>query len=160
MTKQKAMTLIEGATAIDAAIKSIQTRGKSMDRDIHIAACSILNHVEKHGDYTKAIKLVNAMGQSARKNALKDWFLAFGKLSWNAETKDFTFNKNAVTMLSEAIAMPFWDFKPEPEYKPFDFNASVQAILSKATKAVERGDIVPQDKIEALRKLVEVQPAH
>lgn len=154
MTKKTAFKMIEGAKAIDTAIKSIATRGKTLERDIHVAAVSSLNHAELHGDITLAQKLVDAVPTMARKNALRDWFLAHGKFSYDVENKTLTFNKKGVTLLQEAIDTPFWEFKPEPEYKPFDINAAVQQLVARAEKAVEKGEKVPTDKLEALRKLV------
>lgn len=153
MTKQT-FKMLEGAKAIDTAIKSISTRGKTLERDIHVAAVSSLNHAELHGDITLAQKLVDAVPTMARKNALRDWFLAHGKFSYDVENKTLTFNKKGVTLLQEAIDTPFWAFKPEPEYTPFDINAAVAHLLKRAEKAVEKGEKVPTQKLEALRKLV------
>lgn len=145
--------MLDGAKAIDTAIKSIATRGKTLERDIHIAAVSCLNHADLHGDITLAQKLVEAVPSLARKNALKDWFLAHGKFSYDMENKALTYNKKGVTLLQEAIETPFWVFKPEAEYKPFDINAAVAQLVQRAEKAVEKGEKVPTDKLEALRKL-------
>lgn len=146
--------MLEGAKAIDTAIKSISRRGKTLERDIHVAAVSSLNHAELHGDITLAQKLVDAIPTMARKNALKDWFLAHGKFSYDMANKALTYNKNGVTLLQEAIETPFWVFKPEAEYKPFDINTAVAQLVHRAEKAVEKGEKVPTQKLEALRKLV------
>lgn len=157
MTKAKLTTtfkLLTGATAINTAITSIQTRGKSLERDIHIAAVSCLNHAELHGDITLAEKLVQAIPQLARRNALRDWFLAHGKFSYDMTAKSFTYKKDAVTQLEAAITTPFWEFKAEVEYKPFDMQAAVLQLVARAEKAMEKGEEVSTEKLEALRKLV------
>lgn len=158
MTKQTKATfkLLEGVAIISKAITSLQTRGKKYESDLHQTAVSCLNHAGKHGDITLANRLIEAIPTLTRKNALKDWFLAFGKFKWDAETKKLAYDKTKATLLEEAIDMPFWSFKSEPEYKPFDFNAAIQAVLAKAKKAKEKGETLPDDKIEALSKLVEV----
>lgn len=158
--KTTAFKAIEGATAIAKAITSISTRGKSLDKDVHIAAVSCLIHADKHGDVTLATKLVAALPNSSRKNALRDWFLAFGKFTWDTENKQFAYNKAATTLTNEAIAMPFWEFKPEPEYKPFDINAAIQQVISRATKAQEKGETVPKETLAKLQTLVQVEVSH
>lgn len=158
MAKQVKLTLLDGA-GIDKTIVSIAKRGKAMDNDIHLVACSIVAHIEKHGDITKVEKLVNAMPQASRKSALKDWFLVMAKVSYDMKNKAFVFDKAKVTMQEDAEATPFWEFKPEPEYKPFDIQASINAIIAKATKAMERGEKVPEATVEALRKLATVEPS-
>lgn len=151
--KAPVFNLITGSKAIDTAIKSIATRGKSLDKDIHIAAVSTLMHADEHGDVTLAQRLVDAIPQSARKNALKDWFLAMGKFSYDTQNKTLIFNKQGVTMKDKAIATPFWAFKPEPEYKPFDINAAIAQLVTRANKAVNNGDDVDQTKLAALTAL-------
>ena len=145
--------LLDGSTAINTAIDSIKTRGKSLEKDIHVAAVSCLVHADKHGDITLAEKLVQAVPSLARKNALRDWFIAHGKFNYDAKSKSFTYDKTSETLVEEATVTPFWEFKPEVEYKPFDLDAAVQTVLKRAVKAMERGDELPQDKLEALRKI-------
>ena len=158
MTKKQTtkmnFTLLDGATAINTAIASIQTRGKSLEKDIHIAAVSCLNHADLHGDITLATKLVQAVPNSTRKNALRDWFLAHGKFSYDMKAKGFSYDKTKETQLEVAITTPFWEFKPEPEYIPFDMKAALLQLVAKAEKAVAKGEDVPTESLEALRKLV------
>lgn len=145
--------VLNGAEAIGAAIKSISTRGKTLERDIHVAAVSCLAHADKHGDITLAQKLVDAIPTLARKNALRDWFLAHGKFSYDMQNKALTFDKKAKTQLEASIATPFWEFKPEAEYKPFNMEAAIVSLVKRAEKAIENGDDVPVDRLEALRQL-------
>ena len=145
--------IIESAKAIDTAIKSIATRGKSLERDIHVAAVSCLVHADKHGDVTLAQKLVEAVPSLARKNALRDWFMAHGKFGYSMEEKAFTYDKKATTHTEAAIETPFWLFKPEAEYKPLDLQAAILQLVKRVDAAVEKGEKLPADKVEALRKL-------
>lgn len=151
--KPVAFKMLDGAKAIDTAIKSIASRGKTLEKDIHQAAVSCLVHADKHGDITLASKLVDAVPSLARKNALRDWFIAHGKFSWSMEAKAFTFNKQAVTQLEAAIATPFWEFKTEAEYKPFNMEAAVLQLVKRAESAIEKGEKVPTEKLAQLRKL-------
>lgn len=153
-TKAKAFVMYDGAKAIDTAIKSVATRGKKIDADIHKIAVSCLVHADKHGDVTLAQKLVQAMPKSGRANALKDWFLAFGKFTYDSTSKSLAYDKKAVTLTEEAISMPFWEFKPEPEYVPFDINARIARLVKDAEKASAKGEKVPAETLKALSALV------
>lgn len=153
--KTPAFKLVEGAGAITQAITSIATRGKKLEKDIHVIAVSCLNHADKHGDITLANRLIAAVPTMARKNALRDWFLAFGKFSYDAKSKSLVFNKTGVTLLQDAMVTPFWDFKPEPEYVPFDINASIANLIKKANAAIEKGENVDKAKLDAIKALVE-----
>ena len=152
--KKVTVKLLDGAKAIDKAIASISTRGKSLQRDIHIAAVSCLNHADKHGDITLAQKLIDAIPTLARKNALRDWFIAFGKFGYDEKSKLMTYNKKGATLLQEAMDMPFWDFQPEKAYVPFDIKAQLENILKRANSAIERGEKVDSKVLEAVQKLV------
>lgn len=145
--------MLDGAKAIDTAIKSINTRGKSLQRDIHVAAVSCLNHADKHGDVTLAQKLVDAVPTLARKNALRDWFIAHGKFSYDATEKVLTFNKKATTQLEQAIAVPFWEFKQEAAYVPFDIQAAILTLVKRAEKAINNGDNVDKKTLATLQSL-------
>lgn len=152
MTKVE-LKLLTGASAINTAIASISKRGKSLEKDIHVAAVSCLIHADKHGDITLAEKLVQAVPSLARKNALRDWFIAHGKFDYDAKAKQFKFDKASTTLVEEATVTPFWDFKPEKEYIPFDLDKAIDTIIKRASKAIENGDKLDLDKVEAIRKL-------
>lgn len=157
MTKKEkakpAFAILDGAKAIEKAIVSIASRGKTLERDIHKAAVSCLNHADLHGDITLANKLVEAVPTMSRKNALRDWFMAFGKFGYDAQNKALSYAKGGVTLLDDAIETPFWAFKPEAEYVPFDITKAVTQLIQRAEKAVERGDKVPAAKLDQLRKI-------
>ena len=133
MTKST-FKMLDGAKAIDTAIKSIGTRGKTLQRDIHIAAVSTLNH----------------------KNALRDWFIAMGKFSYDATDKTLTFNKKGITQLDTAIATPFWEFKQEAAYVPFDLQAAILTLVKRADKAMQHGDKVDKAALAQLAALAGV----
>ena len=153
MTKAIKMKILTGADVINAAIKSIAKRGKAFDKDVHVAAVSTLVHADKHGDITLAQKLVDALPASQRKNALRDWFLAYGKFSYDMQNKAFTYKKDAVTQLETAINTPFWEFKPEAAYVPFDAVKFIEQAVKRVTKAVNDGEKVPEALVTGLQDL-------
>lgn len=149
-----AFSLIEGKTQIEKVIASLQSRGKKYEQELHQCAVSCLNHAGLHGDITLARKLLAAIPAGMRKNALRDWFIAMGKFTWNAETKTLDFDKQKATLLEEAIVTPFWTFKPETDYVPFDLTKALNVLLARAKKAQEKGEIVPMDKLDAIAKII------
>ncbi len=97
------------------------------------------------------------MPNLARKNALRDWFITFGKMSYDKETQVMVFKKTGKTNETEATQNPFWLFKPEAEYVPFDLiEATIKLIKlaeAKANKA-NKQDKIPANVLANLRKAV------
>ena len=145
--------LLDTALAINTAINSIGKRGKALDKDMHIVAVSCLIHADKHGDITLANRLLEVLPKTARSNALRDWFLAFGKFSYDATSKAFVYNKAAVTQTQTAINTPFWEFKPEAAYVPFDAIRFIEQAVKRVTKAVNDGEKVPEALVTGLQDL-------
>lgn len=156
--KEQAFVILKGADNIQKAIKSIQVRGKALEKVLHQAAVSCLAHAGEHGDVTLAQKLVEAVPTLARKNALRDWFIAFGRFQYHDEKKTIVYAKGKETLLDEAIKMPFWEFKPEAEYIPFDFDKAITALLKRASQAKDKGDSVDEAKLNKLKDLITVMP--
>lgn len=141
-TAKAAATAILSAAATDKLIVSIKGRGKNLDKDIHQAALSVLDHHAKHGDVTLANRLLLAMPRSGRANALMAWMLAFGpKLAKNPakdanaplvhdKAGEGTFN------VAEADATPFWEFKAVEGAKPFSFDAYMASLTKGMDKAL------------------------
>lgn len=126
VTKTPAIALLGSQKAIMASLKSIKERGGSIQADIHTAACSILKHLDKHGDIRMVINLLDAMPDVVRVNSLKTWLEAFGKVSFtDSEGKAMkhpAYVGSKSTKLGEAMAKPFWKFKANEgvAYVPLD----------------------------------------
>lgn len=110
----------------------------TMDKKIHLLACSILAHIEQHratginADLANA--LVNSLPTGIRKNALLEWFCTHGALSYNVELKKLQFDKAQTTRQAAGEAKPFWEFKPETECKAFDLDKSIGDLVRRALK--------------------------
>lgn len=137
------MDLITNVKTLNTVIKSIATRGQKLDADIHLAACSCLNHAAEHGDVTLASKLILAMPKSSRAKALIHWFETYGKLTFKKNDGVFGMNKGKSKEwnVPAAIEMPFWKLVPEPEVKDLTIEALVKMVKSKITKAKDTGHI-------------------
>lgn len=160
--KAKGFALINGAAEINKAITSIGNRASKLDSDVHRAAVSVVFHSAKHNDPDVAKRLVNAMGKTMRKQALIGWLVNYGAFTLD-EAGELVYNKTrAEQAMSEgnihaAIAEPFWEFTPEPQYRQFDLNAAIASLLKKAESALtnEKQDtaLVQPDKLAALRAI-------
>jgi len=150
------MKLITGKAAIEAAIKSILTRGKKLDSDIHVAGVSCLNHIELHGDITLAVRLIDSMPKGSRVNALREWMNVHGKLRYNAETKEWSYAKDKTTLLEEAIATSWTEFKPETAYRPLDFETELTKLITKAFERVQskKGDKINIDTLKQVANAI------
>lgn len=157
------LPLIKDAAGIAKAIDGIAARGKKLDRDIHIAGVSVLSHAYEHGDITLANRLLDALPKSGRRNAMLAWLTSFGPFKLAEDSKHVAYSKLAEPLpLAAAIAEPFYEFAPEPVFVPFDFKASIEAVLKKAEKAladdVHKGEhAVSVAEIASLRKLIAVE---
>ena len=154
------IVLLDTKAKIEAAIGTISRNGVKLDKLIHQAACSILHHVDQHHDVTLAQRLVDAMPKAGRKNALRDWFLNYGRMQWDEEKKTFKYYGKGATLLDEAIATPFWDFKAEQEYKPFDINAALAQLLKRAENARKHGEALPEDKLAVIQAMKDGKAVH
>ncbi len=162
MTKENekpvlSVKLITGKANLIKAIGQVNVTGKALENLIHTVAVSVISHIEQHREVSLANQLIDAVPTMARKNALRDWLIAFGKMRFDTETKVMVFNKTGKTDIETGTQNPFYLFVPEKEYQPFDLLAAVTVLVNKADKAKEKGnkkDKIPADKLDALRKLV------
>jgi hypothetical protein len=152
--RKNLMKLITEISKIEAAIKSINSRGAKLDRDIWVATVSAMAHHAKHGDVTIVNKVVASMPKGSRVNALNDFILAHGKVTYNEETKVFDHDKAGNFDLDGAQAKSWTEYKPDPEYKPLDALAMVKAMATKISKAdKDKGDKVTNAQAKAILKL-------
>lgn len=148
------MKLFTTQADIVTAIESIRTTGKKLDLMIQTAACSIIAHVEKHGDITLINTLVDAMPNGSRVNALRDYMTNFSKGTYDDESKAFKFDKTKTTNQAGAEAIMWTEFSPEKPYVAFDLNALLAGLLKKADKALK--DAPHEVDAELLAKLASV----
>ena len=160
------ITLIETDDAINNMIASIARRGKSVQKDIHRAGCSIIRRWHDSSDVNTAVRqmnaLLNAIPAMGRTNAFKAWVEAYATFIWNTEEKCFAYHAKRTKISSDdaqkAIQTPFWEFKSEPDYKPLNLDDAINALIARADKrrqdGLKDGDNVPAEKIKALKALV------
>lgn len=143
--------IINNAAAIDKAILSIKNRGAKLDGDIQIAGLSVLAHIDAHGDTTLADRLFNVMPKGARRLALAEWMLAFGKVRTLVKTSKedaeaiaagrvFAFDKTKATNMEGAEAMMWHEFRKEKAVaEAFDVQAAVKSLLARVQTMQGKG---------------------
>lgn len=134
----KEKDLITDKVKLQDAIKEAQSKGRSYERALHRVACSCLHHVDQHGNIGPIVQLIDGLNKSARKNALIDWAVEHGKLRWDKEAKTLKFDKHSEANVAGAMVTPFWDFKPEPPYKPIDLEEAIMKLVERAEKRIEK----------------------
>jgi hypothetical protein len=150
------MTKLMNPAQLDAAIKSIATRGKKLDSDIQEAALSAISHFAEHGDIVFVNKLYLALSAGARKSSLALWFVTFTKAAVNtdAATKalaPFNVDKAKEFDLDGAMSTPWYDMKKEPELDElFDIQKALASLIAKAKKSAKVNDPAMLKSLEAL----------
>lgn len=160
MTKQ--IKLIEGKAELVKEFGLLKAAGKKLDDRIQTAGMSVINHVDKHGDITVVDGLMDAMPAGSRKTAMIEWLLAHGKLKQNiidgkvSKDAPWLFNREGKTDLIKGAEFPWFTFKPEKLEEPsFDFQAMLNSLLSKATKAAAAGkEIRGADQLARIQLLL------
>lgn len=149
------ITIAKGAAAITAAIVKATKKGQEYELALHTAAVSCLNHVAEHNDPSLLNRLFAELSGITRKQAFAEWALAFGNVSFNEKDKLFLYEKGKAHDMTAALALPFWEFKPEPEFVPFDLHAAIAALVKKAEKAsADQRNAVPQAELTKLKGLI------
>jgi len=137
------------AAVIDKAIKSIDSRGKKLDIDIHSAACASLNHVTLHGDPTLLNRLINAMPKAARRNALVIWAMKFGKVLLNEDSKTkeerpLVYAKDQPVNIEQAQREPFYSLRNvregTSEWLYMDFIGGVMKTLERHVAGMDANE--------------------
>lgn len=149
------MKLLTKTTDIEKAITSINKRGKTLDRDIHVAACSALNHCAQHNDTIYINRLIESMPKGSRVNALRDFMEKFGNIAYNEETKVFDYKKGKKADIEKAQEKSWTEFKPEPQFKGFDLEQQLKQVLVKASKMLQDSNPEHQSKIKVDTNQVE-----
>jgi len=112
----------------------------SADRAVHVRACEVLAHMQKHNDISLCNKLVDTLN-GARKTALIEWFCEFGRVT----TVDPRTNKSGPTLfyakhrgylLNEADSKPFWEFMPGIKVKPINLREEILKLIVAAERCL------------------------
>lgn len=137
----------------DALIISIGKRAKNVQRDIHVAACNTLMHIQEHGDFTLAVKLMNLLPSGQRVKGLALWYKHFsggkftvrkdkkaggwvGALSKDRTPEDFN--------IAGAVEVSFADFSEEKDPQAM----TVEKLVKYLQKLVDNTDTLPNGELK------------
>lgn len=152
--------MFEGKAAIEKELGLLKAAGRKLDDRIQVAGLSIINHIDKHGDITLVVGLMDSLPRGARSKAMIAWLVAHAKVRQNIDDKGkvvkdnpWLFDKTKPTRMDAAIENPWYTFEPEKVEEPvFDFAAALASLLNKAKKAEEDGkEIEGADQLAKLR---------
>lgn len=158
--------LFEGKAAIEKELGLMKAAGRKLDDRIQLAGLSIINHIDKHGDITLVVGLMDSLPRGARSKAMIAWLLAHAKVKQNVDDKGkvskenpWLFDKTKPTNMAGAIENPWYKFEPENVQDPvFDFAAALKSLLNKAAKAEQEGkEIEGADQLAKLRLALAAQ---
>lgn len=152
------MKLLTGK-ALDKAIVDVIKQGKDYEQQLHLVACSALQHSIKFHNVTPMDTLIRGLGGSTRKNALIAWAVQFGECKPSEDGKGVEHAKKEGD-LSAAMDKPFWEFKPEAPFSPFDLGAELAKLVARAEKAAKDDrNSLPAEGFRKLRELQSAVPA-
>jgi hypothetical protein len=135
-----AMSLYTKSKDIEAAVVRIHSAGQTLQTDMHVAACSIIQHLGKHKDVRLVNKLLQAMPEMSRQNSLIMWLEAFGNVVYSKDTKGFIMVPDKGIKLGEAIDKPFWKFKANEgvAYEAIDLQKLVESTVKLLKRDTEK----------------------
>lgn len=163
--------------AFGAAVKSINTRGKKLQADIHsacVAAMLFSLHQDLGGDLnaTPALQLCQNLPAGLPRNKIVNWFATFtnvritvsnGGKTWevkNLAPSDDNFKALTEADIQIAIDTPYWDAEPEKDIAPLDLDKAIAALIKKAKTAVADGKVTnPEKAKQQLAALAKLAPA-
>ena len=130
---------------IELAVKSL----KSMRNSVQVASVGVLVHAEKHGDYSKAQVLVDALGNGINKASLQKWFVDFGGLTMDEESGVFDGWKGKEYIkanFANARSEAWWEQKEAPAYKGFDLQDALNKVYKMALAANKKAEETKNNK--------------
>ena len=131
---------------LDSTIATVILAMGTSNKAIQTLLITILIHIDKHGEVSKATKLYNAMNDSddvsaADTTRCKDFLVEFGKVSWDKDAKSYTYDKGKKTKLNgkdEAKATMWWNMNKKAVSKGFDYLEEIAKLNKKARKQVAK----------------------
>ena len=170
------LSSVNDEAGITAAINSLHKRGASLQLDIHRVLVAICARWAATGDVRPVSGHINLLIakdklEGVRKNAIREWVETYMglKIITEGDNKgDFYvpkgINDGNHLQLKELSNNRWWEFKPEPDYKPIaDDVKLVKQLIAKMEKDVGKmGDAsnVRPDVLAGLKALTQPEVLH
>lgn len=127
-------------------ITKIGETATTLTADIHLAACSTLDHARAHGDWTGITRLMDTLPKSQRVQALKVWYSEYSNgrvsLSVDPDTKAWRVNKDkfggrvdADFRIDDAMATTYADLTKEKDPTTLGLAKFLKSLERTATNA-------------------------
>lgn len=155
LTKQETLKLI----------KSIATRGASLEKDVQSAAIASVYYSVCHGDVTIGQKLVEQFPAGMRKAALVGFLEEFGQFEY--KDKNVIYKKNdklaklledveGATAYAESIKVQWIAFKPETIKSKFDCLDAVRKLVARMEREIKAGNSLHSEAYDAVAAALEL----
>jgi hypothetical protein len=144
------------------AISSAKTKQNNLNKVYQRIACSLIVHVEKHGDVRVISNFIDTLSDSLHIKSMQKFFENYSRASYitreNKETGKkeiaLVYDKKKTTKLGEALENPWWKAKGRSEVKPVNaiegFDSFITRLEKRKDKDIEE-DVIPSDLLQALR---------
>ena len=144
---------------VHARVTAVCALSVKAQAEIHLLACSIMEHTRAHGDYTAAEALLNGLPRGTRVKALAFWFKHYsnGKLTFKIDdaTKQYVGKldkqrDDSDFNIAGCIETSFADLTNEQAPVSVTVKSLLAGLKSKATNAEMHSDgITPKVTVEA-----------
>lgn len=152
--------LLESQKEIMAGVRSIKTRGASLDLRIWQVAASAVLHSVKHNECSTLDRLYNSMPKGARRERLAAWVVDNSGITLykgKTEGRVFSVRADSHADAEALLSSPWYDHARDIDTEPkqWDFNAALQRVLKRAMKEAESGNgTVDSAALATLSKLL------
>lgn len=135
-------TLYSQSQVASKVARVVRIAGR-VEAEVHVIACSILDHIRAHGDTTQALVLLNGLPRGTRVKALAFWFkhystskviFTFAK-EWTVELKKDRTDEDF--KISEAMETTFADLTNEKD----PVSVTVESILRNLSRNATNTDM-------------------
>lgn len=165
MAKEIIMSILK---KLNATSEMLVKASGTIDKRIAAHLVDIAKHINGagNGDVSAANYFFSLLTSTSgvRKDAIGNWLMAYAGCSWNAEKKQFGRKKGFTFSEQLAVENPWYKFTPAKEFKPFDLDKALAALIKKAHAALEDEEHadkhkVRKDRLVAIEALLSDKPA-
>ena len=144
-------------SAIGEVLEKIATTARALQSQIHQCAVSALSHTFEHGDFRSVTRLLNALPNGQRVQALAVWFTHFSNnaLTIKKVSGSFSVVLDSSKLGDEMQRLEMLEFAMEQDYGTFTKEAKPTAMtLEKLVKWLESKATAGDDEVEPAAKVV------
>jgi len=144
-------------SAIGEVLEKIATTARALQSQIHQCAVSALSHTFEHGDFRSVTRLLNALPNGQRVQALAVWFAHFSNnaLTIKKASGAFSVVLDSSKLGDEMLRMELLDAAMDQDYGTFTKESKPTALtLEKLIGWIEKRATANDDEVEPAAKAV------